>query len=156
MAVTKAKMKALILLIQCFASVAFAVDSKEDRPADRATPAASPGKPTDVISHGTEVDIAKHVAMGKITIVDFYADWCGPCRLVSPALERLAQTDVEIALRKIDIVNWDSPVATQYHVNVLPQVDVYNRKGALTCTVRGVDPESIQHCVAQAKSGMAN
>jgi thioredoxin 1 len=148
-------MKTLILLISCFASVVFAVGSKEDRRADlnRDAPAASPAKTSDVISHGTEVDIAKHVAVGKVTIVDFYADWCGPCRLVSPPLERLAQTDTEIALRKIDIVNWGSPVATQYHVNTLPQVNVYNRKGELVGTVRGADVESIQRYVAQAKSG---
>jgi thiol-disulfide isomerase/thioredoxin len=148
-------MKTLILLIPCLASVAFAVDSEEDRRAklNRDAPAASPAKTSDVISYGAEIEIAEYVALGKVTIVDFYANWCGPCRLVSPPLERLAQTDSEIALRKIDIVNWDSPVAMQYHVNVLPQVNVYNRKGALTCSVRGVDVETIQRCVAQAKSG---
>jgi thioredoxin 1 len=40
-----------------------------------------------------------------VTVVDFYADWCGPCKQLSPSLEQMARTDPEIALRKIDIVN---------------------------------------------------
>lgn len=108
-------------------------------------------KQAEAITHGAEVDIAKHLAAGKVTIVDFYADWCGPCRLVSPPLEQLAQTDSDIALRKIDIVEWTSPVAKQYRVFALPQVNVYDRKGELVGTVRGVDLESIQRYIAQAK-----
>src|SRR5437868_3378270 len=51
------------------------------------------GQEVEVISHGTQVDIAKHLSSGNVTIVDFYADWCGPCKQVSPALEQMARTD---------------------------------------------------------------
>jgi thioredoxin 1 len=52
----------------------------------------------EVISHGAQVDITKHLALGNVTIVDFYADWCGPCKQISPSLEQMARTDPEIAL----------------------------------------------------------
>jgi len=110
------------------------------------------GQPVEVISHGAEVDINKHLA-GNVTVVDFYADWCGPCRQLAPSLEQLARSDPEIALRKIDIVNWKMPVAQQYNVHSIPQVNVYNRGGSLVGTVNGADIEQIKRYVAQAKAG---
>src|SRR5580765_6271217 len=40
--------------------------------------AAHRGEPIKVISHGTQVDINQHLALGNVTVIDFYADWCGP------------------------------------------------------------------------------
>jgi len=111
------------------------------------------GQPIEVISHGAQVDINKHLALGNVTVVDFYADWCGPCRQLSPGLEQLAGSDPEIALRKIDIVNWKMPVARQYNVNSIPQVNVYNRGGSFVGTVNGADIDQIKRYVAQAKAG---
>lgn len=109
------------------------------------------GQPVEVITHGAAVDIARHLAPGHVTIVDFYADWCGPCRMVSPTLEQMAQTDADIAVRKIDIVNWVSPVAKQYGVHSIPQVNVYNRHGQLVGTVNGANPDRVREYVAMAK-----
>ena len=46
---------------------------------------------------------------GKLVLFDFYADWCGPCRQISPHLERLAQSDPDVVLVKVDIVDWGPP-----------------------------------------------
>ena len=113
---------------------------------------ADRGQSIEVISHGQQIDISKHLALGNVTIVDFYADWCGPCRVVEPTIKQLAQSDPEIAVRKVDIVEWGSAVAKQYHVSVLPRVEVYGRKGQLVGTVNGADPEHVRQYVAQAKS----
>ena len=114
---------------------------------------AGRGQPVEVISHGAQVDINQHLALGHVTLVDFYADWCGPCRQLAPSLEQLARSDPEIALRKIDIVNWKMPVARQFNVHSIPQVNVYNRGGSLVGTVNGADIEQIKRYVAQAKTG---
>jgi thiol-disulfide isomerase/thioredoxin len=111
------------------------------------------GEPIKVISHGAQVDINKHLVLGNVTVVDFYADWCGPCRQLAPSLEQLARSDPEIALRKIDIVNWKMPVAQQFNVHSIPQVNVYNRGGNLVGTVNGADIDQIKRYVAQAKAG---
>jgi thioredoxin-like negative regulator of GroEL len=111
------------------------------------------GEPIEVISHGAQVDISKHLVLGNVTVVDFYADWCGPCRQLAPSLEQLARSDPEIALRKIDIVNWKMPVARQFNVHSIPQVNVYNRGGSLVGTINGADIEQIKRYVARAKTG---
>ena len=117
------------------------------------TASAGRGQPSEVISHGAQVDINQHLALGNVTVLEFYADWCGPCRMLSPSLEQMVQTDPEVALRKIDIVRWGTPVTHQFGVNSIPQVNVYNRAGALIGTVRGVDLDSVKRYVAQAKTG---
>ena len=121
---------------------------------NRATTAvAGRGEAVAVISHGAQVDINQHLALGNVTVVDFYADWCGPCKRLSPSLEQMMRTDPEIALRKIDIVNWNTAVARQFNVDSIPQVNVYDRSGRLVGTVVGVDFEKVKSYVAQAKAG---
>jgi thioredoxin-like negative regulator of GroEL len=105
-----------------------------------------------VISHGAQVDINQHLALGNVTVIDFYADWCGPCRRLSPSLEQMARSDPEIALRKIDIVNWKTAVVQQFNIHSIPQVNVYDRSGRLVGAVLGVDFEKVKRYVAQAKS----
>src|SRR5437867_12403271 len=95
--------------------------------------------PIEVITGGNEIDISKHLVAGKITLVEFYADWCGPCKMISPALEKLAKTDSDITLCKIDIVNWQSAVSRQYNIHSIPCVAVFDRKGQLVGIMNGVD-----------------
>lgn len=114
--------------------------------------AARRGEPIQVISRGAQVDINHHLVPGNVTVIDFYADWCGPCRELSPTLEQMARNDPEIALRKIDIVNWKTAVAQQFNIHSIPQVNVYDRSGRLVGTVLGVDFEKLKSYIAQAKS----
>jgi len=65
----------------------------------------------------------------------------------------MASSDPEIALRKIDIVNWKTAVARQYHIGSIPQVNIYNRAGRLVGTVVGGDVDKVRSYVAQAKTG---
>ncbi len=93
---------------------------------------APPQADVQVIAHGEEVDLAPHLASGRYTVFDFYAVWCPPCRVLSPALERLAAKHPDtLAIRKVDIVDWTQPVAEQYGVVSLPHLLLYDREGTL-------------------------
>lgn len=85
------------------------------------------------ISHGEEIDIAKYFAPGKYTVFDYYADWCGPCHLLSPKLEHLVKDSRNVALRKVDIANWNSAAAKQatkdFGLTGLPFVRAFGPKG---------------------------
>jgi thiol-disulfide isomerase/thioredoxin len=92
---------------------------------------------------------------GKVTLVYFWAAWCGPCKQVTPALEQMAAADAEIALRKIDLTDGGSEAgwaeAAKYNISALPYVKVYNRGGSLVGTVNN-DIEKVKSYVAQAKN----
>ena len=100
--------------------------ARSPRPAGR----ASYGKSVSVISNGgKKVNLDHMKKKGKITIVDFYADWCGPCRKISPYLEEIANKNAEVHLVKINVVNWGTPVAKQFKLKSIPHVRVYNKRG---------------------------
>ena len=42
------------------------------------------------VIHATEESFANEIADGLV-LVDFYADWCGPCKMIAPVLDELAQ-----------------------------------------------------------------
>lgn len=64
-----------------------------------------------------EADFAGEIAEGKV-LVDFYADWCGPCQMLSPVIEQLEQ-ESGIKVIKIDVDSLPN-LARQYRVMAIP------------------------------------
>ena len=84
----------------------------------------------ETITHGREVDLEAHLVPGKHVLFDFYADWCGPCRALEPHLLELADRHPDrLAVRKVDIINWDSAVSRQYRVSSVPYLVLYGPDG---------------------------
>ena len=98
------------------------------------TPAESvPAGPGDirVISRGEPFVLRDHLVPGKYTLFDYYADWCPPCREIAPRVEEMARRHPNLAVRKIDIVDWSHPVAEQQGVHDLPYLRLYDPEGRL-------------------------
>ena len=91
-----------------------------------------------VLAQGAEIQISDHLDAGKITVIDFYSEYCGPCRRISPYLVKLHQERDDITVVKIDInrpgvrgIDWGSPVAKQYRLKSIPHFQIYDPEGRL-------------------------
>jgi thiol-disulfide isomerase/thioredoxin len=87
----------------------------------------------DVGAGGQRVDLVS--VPGKVTIFDFWAEWCEPCKNLEPVLVEIARAHPDrVALRRVEVIDWDSPVADQYLTPGgfgLPHLKVYDERGAL-------------------------
>ena len=91
-------------------------------------------------------------APSKVTVFDFYADWCAPCRAVDEHVHSLLQRRTDVALRRINVVSWDSPVAKANlkDVPTLPYLVVVDQTGRRIGVVSGLDLPALDKLIAQA------
>ncbi len=78
---------------------------------------------SDHVIHATDADFAQTVLESDTPVlVDFWAPWCGPCKMIAPALDDLAQTYAGRAkVVKIDI-DQNRNTAMKYHVRSIPML----------------------------------
>ena len=75
------------------------------------------------IEHLTEETFNSTVAQQGLTIIDFWAGWCGPCRAMAPQLERAASLRPEYRFAKVD-VDAEPAVAAAYGIRSIPTLMV--------------------------------
>jgi copper chaperone CopZ len=84
---------------------------------------------------GREAVDEKAVATpGRTTLIDYYGDWCGPCKVLEVRLTRYMAIHPDIVLRRVDIGKWDNAAArqiTRQGATTLPYVRVYDPSGKL-------------------------
>jgi thioredoxin len=74
-------------------------------------------------------------------LVDFYADWCGPCRMLAPTLDRLAKEfSGKARIVKVN-VDQDPGLAQKYQVNSIPAL-VFINEGEVVAQSAGAAPEA--------------
>ena len=58
------------------------------------------------------------------TLVDLYADWCGPCKMIAPIIEEIANERTDITVGKVN-VDRDPQIAIKYGVQSIPTLIVF-------------------------------
>lgn len=119
-------------------------------------PALPPGSDLAELSRQGE-DVASleaHAVKGKVTLFDFYAVWCAPCRTVDAHLFPQLGTDSDIAVRKLNVVSWDTPLAARYLHGIpsLPYIVVFGKDGRRRGAIAGLNIVGLDRAIAEARA----
>lgn len=71
------------------------------------------------VLHVNSQEFNELLSNNEVVFVDFYANWCGPCKMLAPSIEKLADEHPEVKVVKID-VDQEQTLAMQYQVQSIP------------------------------------
>ncbi len=90
--------------------------------------------------HANEQNFKATVATDKPVLLDFFATWCGPCRMIAPFIEEIAAEHPEYVVAKIDVD--ESPALAQaFGIESIPTL-VVMKDGKVVKTAMGARPKA--------------
>ncbi len=91
------------------------------------------------VQHFDNDGFEKALADGGVVMVDFFATWCMPCKMVAPVIDKIAEKyDGRATVGKVDI-DEESDLAAAYRVQSVPSI-LFFKNGQLVSTLVGARP----------------
>ena len=81
-------------------------------------------------------------------LIDFYADWCGPCKMLSPIIDEVAQENDDIKVVKVN-VDESSDIALEYKVMSIPTLVVIKNGQEVARSIGVIDKSEIKDMLAK-------
>lgn len=85
----------------------------------------------------------------KLVVIDFFATWCGPCRMIAPKLEELAREFPHVMFLKVD-VDENRDIASDYQVASMPTFAFVKNRRTLT-NFSGADYYRLKEAIMRYK-----
>ena len=79
----------------------------------------------------------------KPVLLDFWAEWCGPCRMVSPVVEEIAASHPEIAVGKVN-VDEEPELAQAFRVQSIPMLVLLRNNAVVAAAVGAQSKEQLE------------
>lgn len=106
------------------------------------------------MSQTIHIDSPEHftniLSSNRITVVDFYADWCGPCKAIAPVYEQLSaqlSRPGTLAFTKVNVDN-QKQIAQTYNITAMPTFMVF-KSGRESKRIKGADMKALDQAVKQ-------
>jgi len=85
-------------------------------------------------------------------LVDFYADWCGPCKMMGPIVKEMADAyDGKMKIGKLNI-DEEMDIAQKYHVMSIPTFIIFKNGQAVETMVGGMPKSELENKIKQASA----
>ena len=97
----------------------------------------------------TETDFESTVLGDGITLVDFWAEWCGPCKMFAPVYDKVSESHGDITFAKVD-TEAEQGIAAALQIQSIPTIMAF-RDGILVFRQAGALPE---HMLEQLITGV--
>lgn len=92
------------------------------------------------LKKSTAAEFKEAVKNNQVVLVDFYADWCGPCRALAPTLAQVAEDYAGKATVVKVNVDENGPLAAEYKVRSIPQMFIL-KNGEIVESLVGNQPQ---------------
>lgn len=79
-------------------------------------------------------------------VVDFFADWCGPCKMLSPVLEKLDSMNPDVVFYKVNI-DENPSLADEFEVRSIPNVVIFKNGQAADRSIGFVSEQQLQEII---------
>jgi len=83
------------------------------------------------------------ISSGKTVLVDFYADWCGPCMMLAPVIEEVAEETDDAIVGKLNVDD-ESELAIRFGVSTIPTLMVFKEGKPVKASVGFIPKQKIK------------
>ncbi|KAL4217218.1 hypothetical protein ACF0H5_023670 [Mactra antiquata] len=99
----------------------------------------------------TKAEFDEIMKCGKVVVVDFSADWCGPCKMIAPKFAAIAEENPDIVFIKVD-VDQNADTASACSINCMPTFQIFV-DGKRVEQLEGANENKLRELVAKYKGG---
>lgn len=90
--------------------------------------------------------VEKVINSPNIVVVDFFADWCGPCKMLSPILEKLSAVNPDVKFYKVNI-DENPSLADEFEVQSIPNIVIFKNGQAVDRSIGFKSEQQLQEII---------